>query len=41
MIHFVFINNFKISENIIKYIFDHNFIYRKIIENKPINSEKL
>ena len=40
MIRFVCNYNFKISENIIKCIFDNNNEYRKIIENKPINSEK-
>ena len=41
MIRFVCKYNFKIIENIIKCIFDNNNEYRKIIENKPINSEKI
>ena len=41
MIRFVCKYKFKISENIIKCIFDNNSEYRKIIENKPINSEKI
>ena len=41
IILFVCKYNFKISENIIKCIFDNNNEYKKIIENKPINSEKI
>ena len=41
MIRFVCKYKFKISENIIKCILDNNLEYRKIIENKPINSDKI